>query len=115
MRRFITTPAGDFPVLLHPPLGDHAAAASYWADKEYKTWAVDVIARVVRDTRYGFTMYVRARSEVAASACARKNLYRPVPAGARFVARLAGPLELGCVPTFRQELLAKYDAVELQV
>lgn len=25
MRRFITTPAGDFPVLLHPLLGDHAA------------------------------------------------------------------------------------------
>ena len=99
MRLFVTTPAGGFPMLLHPPLGDHADAAAYWSDREWKTWAVDVVAQEVRGTRYGFSMYVRARTGDAATQCAKRNLYRPVPVGTRFVARLAGPRELDCVPT----------------
>ena len=57
---------------------------------------MDVIVKIVKNTRYGFTVYVGARTATAAIACAKENLYRPVPSNAQFVARLAGPKELGC-------------------
>lgn len=82
--------------LLPPPLGDHAEAVAYWADREWKKWAVDVVAAVSSGTKFGFTMYVRARTADAARECAKKNLYRPIPVGAELVTRLAGPRELGC-------------------
>lgn len=88
-----------FPILMRPPFGDEAIARAYWADKEWKKWAVDVIVKVVRDTRYGFTIYVGARSESLAIACAKNNLHRPVPSSTQFIARLAGPGELGCSPS----------------
>ena len=89
-------PSRAFPVLMHPPYGDRALAESFWADKEWKKWAVDVIVKIVKNTRYGFTVYVGARTATAAIACAKENLYRPVPSNTQFVARLAGPKELGC-------------------
>ena len=51
--------------------GDEADAVAYWSGHEWKKWAVDVIAGPAK---------------------------RP-PRAARFSARLAGPRELGCVPT----------------
>lgn len=78
--------------------GDEADALAYWTGKEWKTFAVDVTAGPAKRPTFRQTLYVRARTPERAIACAKQNMLRK-PAGARFLARLAGPRELGCVPT----------------
>lgn len=79
--------------------GDEADAVAYWCDQEWKKWAVDVIAGPAKRPTYRTTHYARARTAEAAIACVKRNLLKRPPRGARFSARLAGPRELGCVPT----------------
>ena len=81
-----------------PRMGDHALARRYWADKEWKKWAVDVVAGSERKPTFGRTVYARARTAEAAIGCAKRNMHQ-IPRGARFEARLAGPHELGCTAT----------------
>ncbi|HGO6073744.1 TPA: hypothetical protein ACK3Q6_004476 [Burkholderia cepacia] len=79
--------------------GDEADAAAFWADKEWKKFAVDVTAGPTKKPTYRQTHYARARDGESAIECVKRNLIVKPPRGARFVARLAGPRELGCVPT----------------
>ncbi len=74
---------------------DAADAARYWRDREWKKFAVDVVAGPERRLTYARTFYARARTPSRAIACVRRDGPR-FPAGARFLARLAGPRELGC-------------------
>lgn len=85
----------------HIPLGDAAVAAAFWRDKEWKTWAVDIVAGPTKKPTYCATWYARARSGETAIACVQRNLISRPPRGARFTARLAGPRDLGCIPTPR--------------
>lgn len=77
--------------------GDEADAYAFWKDKEWKTFAVDLIAKVGKKQKVIRTMYVRARTSSDAAQCAKDNDWsgKPKP---RYVARLAGPRELGCTP-----------------
>ncbi|MFP3709733.1 hypothetical protein SB783_37600 [Paraburkholderia sp. SIMBA_009] len=75
---------------------DEADAQAYWADREFKAWAVDVTAGPAKRPTFRQTYYARARTADAAVECVKRNMLRKV-AGARFLARLAGPRELGCV------------------
>lgn len=87
------------PQELHVPSGDAAVAAAFWRDKEWKTWAVDIVAGAAKRPTYRATWYARARTAETAIACVQRNLISRPPRGARFAARLAGPRELGCIPT----------------
>lgn len=78
---------------------DEADAEAYWRDKEWKKWAVDVIAGPAKRPTFRTTHYARARTAESAIDCVKRNLLTRPPRGARFSARLAGPRELGCVPT----------------
>jgi hypothetical protein len=88
--------APDMLRLINP---DAADARDFWRDKEWKKWAVDVTAGPAKRPTFRQTIYVRARSAQRAVACARANMHKRPPRGAVFSARLAGPRELGCVPT----------------
>lgn len=79
--------------------GDEADAVAYWRGKEWKKWAVDVTAGPAKRPTYRTTYYARARTAENAIACVKRNMLKRRPRGARFTARLAGPRELGCVPT----------------
>ncbi|WP_449124752.1 hypothetical protein [Pseudomonas viridiflava] len=75
--------------------GDEADAHAFWKDKEWKTYAVDLIENQGKKQKLVHTMYVRARTSGSAAICAKDNdiSRKPKP---RYVARLAGPRELGC-------------------
>lgn len=75
--------------------GDEADAHAFWKDKEWKTFAVDLIQHQGNKQKLLHTMYVRARTGTDAATCAKENdrQRKPMP---RYVARLAGPRELGC-------------------
>ncbi|MEM5387897.1 hypothetical protein VSR68_30545 [Paraburkholderia phymatum] len=75
---------------------DEADAIAYWADKEFKKWAIDVTAGPEKHPTYSRTFYACARTSGRAIECVRRDMLHK-PAGARFRARLAGPRELGCV------------------
>ncbi len=77
---------------------DRKDAQVYWRDKEWKKWAVDVVAGPARRLTFAATVYVGARTRERALACAKANMAQKPPRGAQFTARLAGPRELGCVP-----------------
>ncbi|MDM0067062.1 hypothetical protein [Variovorax sp. J31P207] len=78
---------------------DEETGIAYWSTREWKKWAVHVVAGPAKKPSYKRTAYVRARTREAAIAVAKRDLYPPAPRSARFDARLAGPHELGCVPT----------------
>ena len=78
---------------------DEADAIAYWASRESKKWAVDITAGPTRRPTYRRTEYVGARTAEAAVESARRQILTRPPRGANFRARLAGPRELGCVPT----------------
>ena len=78
---------------------DEADAIAYWRGREFKTWAVDVQAGPARRPSYRQTVYVRARTGTAAAEVARREIYPAPPRSAQWGSRLAGPRELGCVPT----------------
>ncbi|MBD8577532.1 hypothetical protein IFU04_25165 [Pseudomonas syringae] len=77
--------------------GDEAVAHAFWKDKEWKTFAVDLITYTGNKQRVIHTMYVRARTGEEAASCAKENDRLRTPR-TRYVARLAGPIELGCTP-----------------
>lgn len=78
---------------------DEADAIAYWGGREWKKWAVDVAAGLAKRPTYRQTFYARARTAAAAVEAVRRGLAFKPPRAARFTARLAGPRELGCVPT----------------
>lgn len=75
---------------------DEADAIAYWADKEFKKWAVDVTAGPIKRPTYNRTFYAHTRTAEPAIECVKREMLKK-PAGARYRARLAGPRELGCV------------------
>jgi len=78
---------------------DDIDARSYWQDKEFKKWVVEVRAGPAKRPTFARTYYARARTaELAISAVKTQALDR-APRSADWRARLAGPRDLGCVPT----------------
>ncbi|MGY2173521.1 hypothetical protein [Pseudomonas gingeri] len=77
--------------------GDEADAHAYWKDKEWKVYAVDLVQGRGKKEKVIRTMYVRARTGLGAATCAKENDWSRNPKP-RYVARLAGPRELGCTP-----------------
>ena len=77
--------------------GDETDAQMYWATREWKKFAVDVVAGPSKRPTYRHTVYVRARTGAEAINGAKRNMFSK-PSRPRFSARLAGPRELGCVP-----------------
>lgn len=78
---------------------DQLDAMAYWANKEWKTWAVDITAGPEKKPNYSRTHYCRARTGARAIEAVKRDLPIKPPGRARYAARLAGPRELGCVPT----------------
>lgn len=77
--------------------GDEADAHAYWANREWKTFAVDLVTLSGNKRTLVHTMYVRARDNAGAIKCAVKNDISRKPK-TRYCPRLAGPAELGCTP-----------------
>lgn len=78
---------------------DQVDAAAYWADKEWKKWAVDITAGLEKKPTYARTFYCGAKTLAGAIETVKRDMPIKPPARARYAARLAGPRELGCVPT----------------
>ena len=78
---------------------DQIDARAYWADKEWKKWAVDITAGPEKKPTYSRTFYCGARTSAGAIEAVKRDLPIKPPSRARYTARLAGPRELGCVPT----------------
>jgi hypothetical protein len=78
--------------------GDEADAHAFWKNKEWKTYAVDLVQGRGKKEKVVRTMYVRARTGLGAATCAKENDWSRNPKP-RYVARLAGPVELGCTPS----------------
>lgn len=72
--------------------GDEADAHAFWKDKEWKTFAVDLIMHQGNKPKLLHTMYVRARTGAVAAVCTKANDMQRKPR-ARYVARFAGPRE----------------------
>lgn len=75
---------------------DAVDAVAYWKNHEFKKFAVDVTAGSQKRPTYARTWYCRARSPEEAIECVKRNAYG-LPARAQYVAKLAGPRQLGCV------------------
>ncbi len=78
---------------------DAQLAKVYWATRESKAFAVEVVARDVKKITYKRTIYVRASDEQRARDWVKANRSMfglPRVFGSK--ARLAGPMELGAVP-----------------
>lgn len=75
--------------------GDEAVAQEFWKDKEWKTYAVDLVTGSGKHRKVIHTMYVKAKTPERAKANAKENdiARKPKPF---YYPRLAGPLELGC-------------------
>ena len=80
-----------------PYMDDRKAAILYWRSHEIKVFAVDVTAGPKTRPIYANTWYARARTQARAIECVKRQAFG-LPAKARYQARLAGPLELGCAP-----------------
>lgn len=78
---------------------DQIDAMAYWADKEWKKWAVDITAGPEKKPTYTRTVYCSARTRARAIETVKSDMPIKPPSRARYAARLAGPRELGCVPT----------------
>ena len=77
---------------------DQIDAMAYWADKEWKKCAVDITAGPEKKPTFCRTFYCTAKSSDRALAVVKRDLTTRPPRSARYVVRLAGPRELGCVP-----------------
>lgn len=77
--------------------GDEADAHAFWKDKEFKTFAVDLVQGNGKKRQVIRTMYVRARTAKEAAESAKENDWSPRPKP-HYSPRLAGPRELGCTP-----------------
>lgn len=78
---------------------DEAEGIACWADRDWKKWAVHILAGPAKRPTYKRTAYVRARTAQAAISVARREVSPSPPRSARFDARMAGPRALGCVVT----------------
>lgn len=78
---------------------DEADAIAYWEGREWKKWAVRFTAGPARRPTIRQTYFARARTPTAAIQAVQRGLIAKPPRGALFSARLAGPRELGCIPT----------------
>lgn len=81
-----------------PYMEDRRLAILCWRDREIKVFAVDVVAGPQKKPSYANTWYARARTPERAIVCVKRQAFG-LPARARYQARLAGPQELGCVPS----------------
>lgn len=77
---------------------DAADAEAYWRTRDFKVFAVDVVAGKDRQPSFGRTFYARSRTADGAIRAVKRDAFE-LPRQARFRARLAGPRELGCVST----------------
>lgn len=91
----VSMQANEHPKQQRILFGDEADAYAFWKDKEFKTYAVDLVTGSGRKRKIIHTMYVRARDKKAAEACAKANDVRRIPKPF-YYPRLAGPRELGC-------------------
>ena len=78
---------------------DQMDAEAYWRGKPIKKWAVTITAGPMKRPRYQRIVYVSAVSAARAEACARREVWPKPPRGATYQVRLAGPVELGCIPS----------------
>lgn len=78
--------------------GDELDARNYWADKEYKKFAVTVTAGPEKKPTFNQVHYAGASTSEGAIEAVKRQLITK-PSRARYTARLAGPKELGCVRT----------------
>lgn len=83
---------------------DEEDAATYWRHREFKVYAVAALAGPESRPTLRRTYYARARDRAGAIRAVQRQA-AGLPPGARFGARLAGPRELGCVPTSPAEAL----------
>ncbi|SEB25433.1 hypothetical protein [Variovorax sp. YR216] len=74
---------------------DEADGIAYWSFRDWKKWAVHIVAGPAKRPTYKRTAYVRARTAQAAISVARREVYPSPPRSARFDARMVGPRELG--------------------
>jgi len=81
--------------------GDELDARDYWKDREYKKFAVEVTAGPEKRPTFKQTHYAGSSTPEGAIESVKRNLITK-PTRARYVARLAGPKELGCVRTEKQ-------------
>lgn len=84
--------------LYTPRMDDRKNAILYWRGRELKVFAVDVTAGNKKKPAYACTWYARARTQESAIESVKQQALG-LPRHARYQARLAGPQELGCVPT----------------
>ena len=80
-------------------LSDISFANAYWRNREHKKWRLDVTAGPVKRPTFQRTYYAGGRDREAAQRTFRAHTRGLIPHHARVAIRLAGPCELGCVPT----------------
>ncbi|WP_025139667.1 hypothetical protein [Achromobacter sp. DH1f] len=73
---------------------DAATAERFWADKEFKKYAVDVVAGPERRPTYSRTFYAHTRNADRAIEVIKRDVIG-LPKRARFRARLWVPKNLG--------------------
>lgn len=74
---------------------DYYDGVAYWKDREFKKYAVHVVVGPDRRPTSERISFALARTPAAAAEAVKRNTLKP--GRARFLARLAGPHELGCV------------------
>lgn len=77
---------------------DEEDAARYWRDREVKVFAVQVLAGPRKRPTFDCIYYARARTGAGAISAVKRGAVG-LPKRAEYGVRLAGPRELGCVPT----------------
>lgn len=77
-------------------LPEDQEAEAYWADKEFKKFAVTVTAGPAKRPTFRDVIYVQTKTADRAIECAKGRLSRAIR-GARFSVKLATARELGCV------------------
>lgn len=83
---------------------DQRDADTFWSTREFKTFAVDVFEFTTRNKAAGgHTYYASARDKAGAIDTIKNNCGRFLPKRRQIRVRLAGPIELGCVPTKPQQ------------
>jgi hypothetical protein len=79
-------------------LPEDQEAEAYWAGKEFKKFAVTVVAGPSKRPTFRDVIYVQTRTAERAIECAKARLASSVR-GARFFVSLATASELGCIHT----------------
>lgn len=74
-------------------------AEAYWATREFKVYAVTVLARRRYEPDWERTYFARARTPAGAIRATKAHMFESPPTTPQFTARLATPRQLGCVPS----------------